>query len=191
VGDEQTVPGQEPGAEPAGQEQAGDGERQETFDAQYVKQLRDEAASYRRKMKELETKVSGFEQAQMTEADKLKAQAAAAQAQAQAAQEALRQAKAEAAVARAAAKHGVDATLAARLVDVEFDEAGEPTGVEAAVAHLLDEYPHLKPAAGVTLGATNPQRKATLTMDEVRRMSPAQINERWTEVEAAMKAARE
>lgn len=58
------------GREPveASEGQAPEGSKQETFDAAYVKQLRDEAASWRRKAKDFEAKVSGFETEKLTEA---------------------------------------------------------------------------------------------------------------------------
>ncbi len=150
--------GQEPVIESDGQAPEG-GQETKTFDAGYVKQLRDEAAAYRRKVKELEGKVSSFEQAQMTETEKLRAQAEAAAKQAAAAQEALRQARATAAISREAARHQVDPDLLARLVDVQFDDDGEPAGVDAAVEQVLSRYPNLRPAAGVNMASTNPQRK--------------------------------
>jgi hypothetical protein len=56
------------------------------------------------------------------------------------------------------------------------------------VAAVLDAYPQLKPQAPTT-GATNPGRVAKLTVEEIKKMTPEQVNARWSEVEAAMKAA--
>lgn len=186
---DETMAGQEPVIESDGQAPEG-GQETKAFDAGYVKQFRDEAAAYRRKVKELESKVSGFEQAQMTEAEKLRAQAEAAAKQAAAAQEALRQARATAAISREAARHQVDPDLLARLVDVQFDDDGEPAGVDAAVEQVLSRYPNLRPAAGVNMASTNPQRKPALTLEEVKRMSPDEINRRWDEVQLALKTGR-
>lgn len=138
------------------------------------------------KLKALEAKVTEYERAQMTEAERMQAQAKAAQEAAAQAQAQLRQARADAAIARAAATQGINPALLARLVDVEFDEAGQPANVDAAVAAVLKEYPQLKPAP-VQLAATNPGRApAKLTMDDVSKMSPAEINARWGEVQAVM-----
>ncbi len=183
--------GQEPVSESGGQGPKDEGTRQETFDAAYVKQLRDEAASWRRKVKDLEGKVTGFEQEKMTETEKAKAQADAAQAEAKAAQEALRKARADAAIAREAAKQGADADLLGKLVSVEFDDDGQPTGVDVAISDLLTKHPYLKAGSAVSLSATNPQRKSALTMADIAKMSEAEINARWTEVEATLKANRQ
>lgn len=186
---DEAMAGQEPVTESDGQAPEG-GQETKTFDAGYVKQLRDEAAQYRRRVKELEVKVSDFEQAQMTEAEKLRVQAEAAAKQAAAAQEALRQARATAAISREAVRHQVDPDLLARLVDVQFDDDGEPAGVDAAVEQVLNRYPHLRPAAGVNMASTNPQRKPALTLEEVKRMKPDEINARWDEVQLALKTGR-
>jgi hypothetical protein len=190
VGTEETT-GQEPVIEPTDQESTGGNQQEEpkSFDADYVKKLRDEAASWRRKVKDLETKVTGFEQEKMSEAERLKAQADAAKAEAQAAQEALRKARAEAAISREAAKHGVDADLLTRLVTPEFDDDGNPAGIDAAINDLLTKHPYLKAGSAVGLSATNPQRKGALTLEDIKRMTPEQINARWSEVEATLKAS--
>ncbi|HHY54114.1 MAG TPA: hypothetical protein GYA08_01630 [Chloroflexi bacterium] len=137
------------------------------------------------KLKTLEAKLAEYEAQQMTETQRLQAQAQAAQQQAQAAQQQLRQALAEAAIARAAAKEGVNPELLARLVEPEFDENGKPVNVEAAVQRVLNAYPQLKPAP-VQVAATNPGRTSKLTMDDVRKMKPEEINARWAEVQAAL-----
>jgi multidrug efflux pump subunit AcrA (membrane-fusion protein) len=190
VGTEETT-GQEPVNESEGQEPKDEGTRQETFDAAYVKQLRDEAASWRRKVKDLEGKIAGFEQEKMTEAERAKALAEAAQAEAKAAQEALRKARADAAISKVAAKHGVDADLLGKLVSVEFDDDGQPTGVDAAISDLLTKHPYLKAGSAVSLSATNPQRKGALTIEDVKRMSEKEINARWNEIKPVLEASRQ
>lgn len=184
---DQTTPAQVDG-EAAAQVDAG---KEEKFDAEYVKGLRKEAAQYRTQAKELAVKVAAFEAERQTEAERLAAQTKVAQEAAAAAQAELRKARVDAALARAAAKVGVDVSLVARLVDVEFDDAGQPVGVEAAIGKVLEAYPQLKPQP-VTPGATNPSRGsgAKLTMDEIKRMTPEQINARWDEVKAVMGTAR-
>lgn len=185
MAEEQT--GQEPAETPEGQEPGGG--KQETFDAAYVKQLRDEAASWRRKVKDLEGKVTNFEAEKMTEAEQLKARAETAAKEAEEARAALRKARAEAAISRAATKSGADPDLIAGLVQVDFDDDGNPKGVDAAITDLLTKYPYLK-ANAVSLSSTNPQRKPTLTRADVERMTPQQINERWDEVQEVMRAGK-
>ena len=157
-----------------------------TFDETYVKSLRKEAAQHRTEAAALKAKLSEYEQAQMTEVDRLRSQAEQAKAEAQAATERARKALADAAVSRAAAQHGIDPALLARLVDVEFDGDGMPVNVEVNVKTVLQQYPQLKPATATGVSATNPARVQKLTMDEIRRMSPDQINARWEEVSLVM-----
>lgn len=181
MSDGQVLDGQAPVSGEGGQAPT----QSEVFDAEYVKQLRAEAAKWRTEAQAAKVKVTEFEKAQMTEAEKLQAQAKAAQEAAEAAQAELRRARAEAAVARVAGKVGVDPNLVLRLVDVEYDAQGQPVNVDKAVEAVLATYPQLKPAT-VALGATNPGRTSKLTMDDVRKMTEAEINARWAEVEAVM-----
>lgn len=190
----ETITGQEP--TPGGQVSpdlntaAGKENSQEpsTFSADYVKELRAEAAKNRKEAQEAKAKIAAFETQQMSEAEKLQAAAKSAQEQAQAARLELQQARAEVAIARAAQAAGVNPAKLAKLVKVDFDEAGQPVGVEKAVADVLAEWPELKPSATVTSGAMNPQRQAKLTMEQIKKMSPDEINSRWDEVKAAMAA---
>lgn len=186
MGSEAVEPvGQEPTATEAGQASAVG----ETFDAAYVKSLRAEAAKHRVEAQEAKRKVSEYEQAQLTEAQKLQAQVQAAQESAKIAQDGLRRARAEAALAREAAKTGVDFGLLARLVDVEYDAEGQPIGVAEAVTKVLKDYPQLKAGPEPVLGVTNPSRPAgRLTMADVAKMSAEEVNSRWAEVQAAMVA---
>lgn len=140
-------------------------------------------------LKAIKAKLTDYEQAQMTEAQRLAAQAAQAQAAAEAAQMELRRARAEAAIAREAAKTGVDPALLTKLVhdSVEYDTSGKPTNIDAAVAAALQQWPHLKPApAAPPVGASNPGRTNKLTIEDVKRMSPDQINNRWDEVQIVL-----
>lgn len=185
--------GQEPtpaGQEPTGLNTAppkGDGQEPQTFSADYVKELRAEAAKYRKAAQDAAAKVATFEQQQMSEAERLQATAKQAQEQAQAARQELQQARAEVAIARAAANLGVDPRKLAKLITVEFDEAGQPVGVDQAAAAVLKEWPELKAQTGATTAsATNPSRTHKLTLDEVKKMSPAEINSRWDEVQAVL-----
>lgn len=157
-----------------------------TFDETYVKSLRKEAAQHRTEAQALKAKLAEYEQAQMTETERLRSQAEQAKAEAQAATERARKALADAAVSRAAAQHGIDPALLSRLVDVEYDADGAPINVESTVAAVLKQYPQLKPATATGVAATNPARVQKLTMDDIRRMSPDQINARWDEVSLVM-----
>jgi len=140
-------------------------------------------------VKDLEGKVTGFETEKLTEAERLKAEATAAKAAAQEAQAALRKARAEAMIGKAAAKHQVDPELLSKLVAVEFGDDGQPAEIDGAVSALLKSHPYLQ-AGAVSLNPTNPQRKTALTLEDVKRMTPDQINARWEEVQVALKAGR-
>jgi len=134
--------------------------RTETFDADYVKKLRQEAAEYRKRATAAEGKVKEFETAALSESEKLAKQAQEAAERATALEQQLRQERVQRAIVTAAAKAGLPAELAARLVDVEYDEAGNPQGVDAAVAKLAEQYPQLvgKGAPTSTTSATHPNR---------------------------------
>lgn len=182
--------GQEPtpgGQEPTGNNTApaGGGQEPQVFTADYVKELRAEAAKNRKEAQEAKAKIAAFEAAQMSEAEKLQAAAKSAQEQAQAARQELQQARAEVAISRAAAALGVDPRKLAKLVTVEFDADGQPVNVDQAAAAVLKDWPELKPAQP-TPSVTNPQRAAKLTVEAIRKMSPDEINARWDEVKAAM-----
>lgn len=165
-------------------ENAQDAGAPKVFDETYVKKLREEAASWRTKAQAAEGKVTEFEKAQMTEAERLKAEAETVKQQLEQARVEARQARAKAAIAQHAVAAGLDVGLAEKLIDVQFDDGGQPTGIEAAIADLLGKHPHLK--AGFGGGATNPQRQSGLTVEEIKRMTPDQVQARWKEVEAAL-----
>ena len=102
------------------------------------------------------------EQAEMTEAQRLQAQLAEYQQKEQQWAQEKRAQALHLAVQTAATKLGiVDAEVALALIrgKVEFDDKGQPQGVEAALTELLKEKPYLKGQPAVTGGApTNPPR---------------------------------
>ena len=164
------------------------------FDAEYVSSLRKENAEWRKKVRELEGKVGQFEQERMTETDRLKATAEAATKTAQEATARERQARLSAALLKAAVEQRVDPKrmpYVERLVEVSFGEDGEPVGVDKAVKRLLDEMPELRGAvAAPATNPTNPGRERVLTIEDVKRMTPDEINRRWDEVQVAMASGR-
>lgn len=138
-----------------------------------------------KELKAVKAKLSGYETERMTESERLQAQTKAAQEAAATASQRLQQALADAAISRAAAAQGVDPELLSKLVTVELDDTGAPVGLEAAVAAVLNKYPQLKPTAPVP-GATNPSRERKLTIADIQKMTPEQINARWGEVQAVL-----
>jgi len=94
---------------------------------------------------------------------------------------------------KAAALGIVDPDAAALLLDwesVEYAEDGSPKNVEAALKALLRAKPYLAGQAAQSSGAPmNPasgRGAATLTLADVKKMSPTQINERWADVQKAL-----
>lgn len=102
----------------------------ENFSAQYVKELRQEAASYRTKANDNETALKKAEDARVA----LEAQ--------------LRSITLGSAVERQAASLNIDAVLAVELlkvnaggVTVEYDEQGQPKDLEATLKALAEKFP--------------------------------------------------
>jgi DNA repair exonuclease SbcCD ATPase subunit len=155
----------------------------ENFDREYVTKLRSEAAKYRQQLKEAKDKLTALEQAEMSEKEKLQARLDAEAKARETAETAMRQERARLAVTRAALKAGIDPELAEKLVEVEYDDAGQPVAVEKALAGLVKKYPHL--VAGDNGSPTNPSRErgSTLTKEDVKKMTAAEINARWDEVQ--------
>jgi hypothetical protein len=114
------------------------------FDAQYVKDLRDEAAAKR------------------VEAREAAARADQEKARAEAAEETARKIVTERAVETAAKNLKIEEKLANRLLageKLEYDDQGAPKDVEAKLKAILDEHPTLAGQGDTT--PRNPQRNGT------------------------------
>jgi hypothetical protein len=118
----------------------------DTFDPAIAKKLRDEAKTLRTAKKQAEAeaadlraKVEAFEAEKLSETERLQKQADDNAAAAQAATEALKTANLRAEVAVEAAKHGIDAKAAAKLIadEVEYNES-TPTNVTDLVSGLVE-----------------------------------------------------
>lgn len=165
----------------------------EQFTADYVKKLRAEAADYRKKLRELEAQVKSEADAKLTDAEKLNKRLADLERQQADAQRERQERTTRYEVMLAAGKVGiVDPEAAYRLLDLkvlEFDDEGNPQNVEAALGDLLKAKPFLAgtpmPAGGAS---TNPAagRATRLTRDDIKKMSPEEINRRWDEVQAVL-----
>lgn len=170
---------------------AQDAQSQE-FSAEYVQQLRREAAGYRKRLRELEAAVKGYEEAQMSESERLQARLSELERQYTEAQRSLQESTLRYEVMLAAGRLGVvDADAAWRLLDassIEFDDDGRPTNVVDVLRELVRQRPYLAAGTAVTGAVTNPARprSTVLTLDEIRRMTPDEINERWDEVQRAL-----
>lgn len=158
----------------------------ETFDRDYVEKLRKENATYRTKAKQAQEAAEKArieaERQKLDEVERLKAEKADAEKAAQ-------EARAEAARAR----HLI--ALAGKVVDPEdalaiAERAGLVTEDGVDVEALLKAKPYLAPPtqAGVTIpGARNAKRPA-LTLEDINKMTPEQVNERWDDIQALYKA---
>lgn len=167
--------------------------KQETFDRAYVESLRQEAARYRTELQGVKSKLTEFETAQLSELDKAKKQATDAQTTITELQTKLRNTSIRSEVAmQAAALKIVDADAAYRLLDadeIKFNDAGEPTNIKGLLGQLVKDKPYLLAQNSVTNPPNNPSRSgATLTLDDIRKMTPAEIIANQAAVDAALKA---
>ncbi len=184
----ENVPGQEP-TQPTGQEPQGTPpapttpqaqDTPKTYDEAYVKKLRDEAASYR-------TKLKTFEDAQLSEADRLKQQAKEASDLAAKFQADLRTERTNGALSRAAQAAQIPLEVATSMIAVEYDEQGNiTTDLEAAARGIATRYPGL--VTGASSGSpTQPDRGRSATGT----FTTSQINDRsfWEANRDAIMAA--
>jgi hypothetical protein len=124
-----------------------------------LKEARKEAAQYRTKLREAETKLGTIEQAQMTDADKAAARLKELEGMVAQQADALRLASLRSEVTRQArALNIVDDDAALKLLDtaaIEYAEDGKPKNVAALLQALVKEKPYL---IGVTsnTSAANP-----------------------------------
>lgn len=136
--------------------QTGEGQQ---FDAEYVRKLRAEAADYRKRLRELESKVKADEEAKMTEQERLQKRLAELERQNTEYQQSIQARTLEYEVKLHAARLGVvDPEAAYRLLDlkeVEFDEDGKPTNVERTLKALIAAKPYLTGGGG-QVSPTNP-----------------------------------
>lgn len=89
-------------------------------------------------------------------------------------------------VAAAARLDFNDPADAYRLLDLqalEVTDDGVVKGLEQALQKLLADKPYLRKQAGTKTSATNPAGASTLTLEQIKRMSPAEINARWDDVQ--------
>lgn len=157
-------------------------------DAQSAKEkkLRNEAASYRVKLRELEKQVEDFRRSQLSEKERLELERSDALKENSVLKESIRDTLLEAAVAKNVRKYELaDADATFRLLDrskVEFNDDGRPVNIDEVLGDTLERYPFLKVMVAETkkqavdTGTTNPgkQRSQTLSKDAIARMSPAE-----------------
>lgn len=157
---------------------------EKVFDAAYVRKLREEAKGYRLQLEESNSKITAFEREKLSEQERLAAELKDYQTQIEAAKTQVRQAKAQTAITAAASKAGLPVELASKLIDVQFDENGNPKGIEEAVASLVSQYPQLVSGGSSSAMNGNSSRKRALTPEVLKGMSEKEINARWDEIRA-------
>lgn len=177
-----------------------------TFDAKYVEQLRQEAAGHRTKATGLQTEVDALKAEVTKYKEFMPTQVAELETKITALTEVASKSAADAqdanlkyAVAVEAQQQGyVDPEAALALLDKGklVWENGTPKNVAALLTELLVAKPYLKAAPSAPLipnaGPTNPgaaHGSPPLTLDDIKKMKPNEINARWTEVAAVMAQA--
>ncbi len=159
-----------------------------TFDADYVKSLREEAARHRvEKQKEaaarqeLETKLQEYEDAKLSTEERASREFEETKARASKFEQLAKEAVLKYQLATAAQEHGLkDVNAAVKLADrelIQTDENGNISNIEEIVGALKNEYKALfatAPSAPHT-GVTNPAKPAGTkkwTREDLAKMSP-------------------
>lgn len=132
-----------------------------------ARKLRSESANLRKRLKELETAEEARTAATQSEQEKLSKQAVKLQAERDALITELQAERARIAISRSAAKVGIDPELAESLALslLVFDDAGQPTNVEAVLKQLLAKWPHLATASSTAIGNGQTSRGQPIPID--------------------------
>lgn len=96
-------------------------------------------------------------------------------------------------VAAAARLDFNDPQDAYRLLDIaslEVADDGSIKGLDAILQKLLADKPYLRKQTASKSSPTNPAQPQALTLEQVKRMTPAEINARWDEVQKVVAAGR-
>ena len=167
------------------------------WQAKYEKAVA-EAIAERKKRQQAESKVSEFEKAAMTDAERRAAEADEARKAAEEARTELRATRVEYAVRAKASEMGiVDPEAAYRLLDSSSFDPDDATAlgkqVEAALTELVTRKPYLKGATNATSPANGQTRGAkVLSLDDLRALTEDEIAALWRErpdeVRAALKS---
>lgn len=152
--------------------------------------VRREAAKWRTEHKKAADALEAAAKEKMTEDEKRAAEIARKERELADRETAAGERLLTAAIKEAAAAAGVAPArlaLMPRLIDrteVTFDDAGEPTNLLALVKGLLEAFPEFKAAAAGSGSADGGSRgKSSLTREQIEKMTPAEINSRWTEIQ--------
>ncbi len=136
----------------------------ERFDAEYVRQLRREAADYRKRLRELEQTVKQHEEAKLSESERLQKRLAELERQQATYQRERQERTLKYETMLVASRLGiVDPEAAYKLLDtarIEFDEDGTPRNIEAALKELVKAKAYLAAPPTASGSLTNPSRTA-------------------------------
>ena len=130
-----------------------------TYDEDYVKKLRSEAAKHRTELKKEREAREALENEKLSEDERVKKQAEADKARADALESRVKRAEIRAA---APGKGIANPEIAAQLIDparIELNDQGEATNAGELLDELLDKYPDLKKAEATTDDRPNELRK--------------------------------
>jgi len=180
-------------------------EEPQSFSRDYVHELREEAKQnrlraqqYEQELEELRRWREEQERQALTEEERfqLEYQETQQRLEEEAARAAEYQLQYE--VALRAGRMGIkDPQDAVRLLNwdrLEFDERGEVANMDDVLKELLEQKPYLRGAmpAITPQVETNPSAErapgAELTIEQIRRMRPEEINARWAEIEPILEA---
>jgi len=174
------------------------------FSAEYVEKLRREAAAHRvsaaealKQSAELSEQLKKYQEFMPQQVDDLTKQVETLTTVAQKTAVDAQDANLRYAVAVAAQQLGiVDPDAAVQLMDRQAIvwDGGIPGNVTELLTTLLERKPYLKAQPSLPIvpntGPTNPgagtRPSAALTLDDVKKMSAAEINARWAEVSAVL-----
>lgn len=155
--------------------------------ARELAEARREAAKYRTDLKKLQDAQKVADDAKLSEEEKRAARVTELEAQLAEREAALKEKSSHAAVVDVAARLGAaKPAMLHRLIagDIEFDANGSPTNVETLVKEFLRANPEFATTTGRPTGdaGQGARGKSTLTRDDIKKMTPDQINARWSEV---------
>ncbi|NOZ27971.1 MAG: hypothetical protein GXP39_07965 [Chloroflexi bacterium] len=157
-----------------GPEAEGQEPEAQTFDAEYVRKLRAEAAQYRKRLRELERTLEEKEEAELSEQERLQRRVAEYEARLAELERERQERTLQYEVKLRASQMGiVDPDAAWRLLDlasIEFDEDGTPLNVDQALQELVKAKPYLRgqPAAAGVSPTNPPRRQQVFTRSQLR-----------------------
>lgn len=182
-------------------------EDSKVFDADYVKELRDEAAKHRternaeREMREkleadfqqLKEQVTAYEREKLSKEERAQLEFEEAKSEVSKLKNEIQSTRLEAAVAKNVKKFNLeDADATVQLLDKEqvvYDDKGYPTNIDTVLEATLERYPFLKSGtkkSAVDTGTTNPgkTRKSGLTKEAIQNMSHQERVDNMQEIQA-------